>query len=354
MDKKLIFNQEYKNIKEGFYTSSYFIKTKKIIEQFKKHNDTILQFSFFRDEPIVLCGVCEIIDILKKTLTPNELKQIEVYGYKDGDIIQPNTSVLFFKGPYQIFGKYENIFDGILSRRCSVATNCKEVLDLITTDQLIFMADRTENYNTQPYDGYAAYIAGVRHFVTDASVAFIKNKKEVTVSGTVPHALIQQFNGDIVAALKAYKALYKNSPLIALVDYHNDVIGEIKKLSKHFKKELYAIRIDTSHALVDRSLTKKKLHGVNPILVTLARKALNQCGMKNTKIIISSGLKTEDVKKYLKLNSPVDIYGIGSYLTRDSVHFTADLVYLDGKNEAKVGRKLSLPIEKLTKLTQYI
>ena len=94
----------------------------------------------------------------------------------------------------------------------------------------------------------------------------------------------------------------------------------------------------------------KKLYGVNPYLVDIARKTLDKCGYKNTKIIVSSGLDVESIKNFIKVNSPIDAYGIGSSLITRNVHFSADLVMIDNKPESKYGRKLFTNINKLNKL----
>jgi nicotinate phosphoribosyltransferase len=311
-----------------------------------------MQFTFFGKSDIKICGIEESVALIKASIKKQYLKKINIYGLKDGDIAKPGTSVLLIVGQYQHFGHLENVIDGILARRCSVCNNCYQVLKLIKPTQLIYMADRTDDYLLQPYDGYAAYIGGVRNFVTQASVSLI-NDKNVTVTGTMPHALIQQHNGNLVEALKNYVNEYGDDKVIALIDYHNDIQTEIHRLANYFSS-LYAIRLDTSSNLIDKGLlkkygNKKHLYGINPQLVSFARQTLNDVGFKNTKIIISSGLNYQKINNFIKSKSPVDFYGIGSSLITRNIHFTADLVLLNNKPEAKFGRKLFTNINKLKK-----
>jgi nicotinate phosphoribosyltransferase len=344
-------------IKEGFYSASYFNKATKIVAKYKPHEVVCMQFVHFGKTPIKVCGIDESIQLLKSVLSKDELKKIEVYGLSDGDLVNGKQSVLLIIGPYQYFGKYENVIDGILARRSSVCNNCYQMLRLINPQQLIYMADRTDDYRIQPYDGYSAYVGGVRHFVTDASVSLI-NDPQVTVSGTIPHALIQEFDGDLNATMQAYVKEYGSTKAIALIDYHNDIEREIRALSTTFN-DLFAVRIDTSSNMLDKGLkrlgiTKKTAYGVSPELVKFARKVLNQVGMKKTKIIVSSAIDNIKIKNFQKHKCPIDFYGVGSSLITRNVHFTADLVLKNNQHEAKSGRKLFININKIKTLKKYL
>jgi nicotinate phosphoribosyltransferase len=341
-----------KRIKNGFFAANYFNKSVRIIENNKSDQTCCMQFTFFGSESIKVCGIDEVVCLIKQNIDKNKIKQINVYGCKDGEIIKPKTSVLLICGPYQYFGHLENVIDGILARRSSVCNNCYKILNVINSSQLIYMADRTDDYLLQPYDGYAAYCGGVKNFVTAASVSLIADKN-VHVTGTMPHALIQQHNGNLIDALKNYIKEYGLENTVALVDYHNDIEQEIKTIALHFKT-LYAIRIDTSSNIIDKGLqriygNKKSLYGINHQLVKLARQTLDSVGLKNTKIVVSSGLNDKKIKSLVRSKTPIDFYGVGSFLITRNIHFTADLVMLNDKPETKYGRKLFTTPNKLIK-----
>ena len=358
MKNKFKFNFDPR-IKEGYYSAVYFKKTTRIIEEFAPKNQICtMQFTFFGTEPVKVCGIEESVQLLKTMLGPKDFKKIKIFGVNDGDVVKPRTSVLLIQGPYSLFGIYENLIDGILARRSSVCNNCYKLLQLVDSKKILFMADRTDDYLIQKYDGYAAYIGGIRSFVTQASIEYIKNFKDVTASGTIPHALIQQFNGNLANALKAYAKVFKKDKIVALIDYHNDIENEIISLAKAGIKKIDFIRIDTSKNLVDFSLQRrfknwkqnKELYGVNPYLVKIARETLDKCGYKDTKIIVSSGLDVDSIKNFIKVKSPIDLYGIGSSLITRNVHFSADLVMINDKLETKYGRKLFTNVNKLNEL----
>ncbi len=323
------------------YSSKYFIDTIDIIKEL--NNVVTLKFFSFNEE-YVLCGINEVKKIIEKEITKADLKKLEIYSRKDGDVIKKGEPVLLITGDYSKFGYLENIIDGMLSRMSSVATNVFN-LKKITDKDIIFMADRTDLYCNQPYDGYAAYIGGMHKFVTQSMCELISDKKDYQYVGTVPHSLIQQHEGDLVKALQHYHKVFPKNKIVALIDYTNDCIGEIRKLANsNLKNKIEAVRIDTSSSLIDKSLQglKEKYYGVNDKLIKLVRKELDKQGMNKTKIIVSSGINENSIKNFNKQKSPIDIYGIGSYFLTRSVFFTGDLIKLNGKYEAKVGRDSSI------------
>ncbi len=346
------FNKELLN--KGFYTASYFLKASKLVNKYKPNELVCMQFTHFSKEPVMVCGIQESIELLKTCLPKNVLKNIEIYGRQDGDLVKPKSPILLIFGKYQDFGKFENVIDGILARRSSVANNCYQMLRLIKTNQLIYMADRTDDYLVQPYDGYAAYIGGIRNFVTDASVSLLNDKSDVKVTGTIPHALIQEFDGKLNDVMKVYASEYGRKGLIALIDYHNDVKRDIIDISKDFP-DTFAVRIDTSKSVCDVSLKKiPKNYGVSDELIKFTRKTLDQVGMKKTRIIVSSGIDLERVKEIKGRNLPVDFYGVGGSLITRNVHITADLVLKNNRHQAKFGRKLFININKKKSLKKYV
>lgn len=337
-------------IYNAVYTALYLTKTKKILIDNKVKNNTILRFTHFSKEPLHVCGIKHVIDILK-----NVKGNFKVYGVKDGDVVKAGEPILVIKGDYSAIAEYESVIDGLLARETSICNRTAKILSLIDTKQLIYMGDRADLYLTQPYDGYAAWIAGMRIFTTKGHVELIPNKKNVKVVGTMPHALIQQFNGNLSKALKAYHKTYPNDGLSALVDYHNNVVKEIKDLDRDLRSKIVSIRIDTSSSVIDKSLSQSKENkGVCPALVLKARKALDDNGMKHVKIVVSSGFDYEKIKKFINKKVPVDFYGVGSSIVKVDANITCDLVYLNGKKEAKFNRNLGISLKDLKKLNIYI
>jgi len=105
---------------------------------------------------------------------------------------------------------------------------------------------------------------------------------------------------------------------------------------------LYGVRLDTSETLVDKSVIPQmgtfKPTGVNPELVRNVRRALDAEGYSHVKIVVSGGFNIEKIRDFEEQRVPVDAYGVGSSLFQGRFDFTADVVMLEGKSCAKVGR----------------
>jgi nicotinate phosphoribosyltransferase len=207
---------------------------------------------------------------------------------------------------------------------------------------VIFMGDRDDHFTQQAGDGYAAYIGGATAQATHAMNEWWGKQG----MGTMPHALIQLFNGDIVAACKAYHKKFPEDELTALVDYNNDVITDSLKVAREFGDLLKGVRIDTSRTLIDKYFLRNQHllgtfdpRGVNAELIFALRKALDAEGYNHVKIVVSGGFTVERIKEFEKQGVPVDMYGIGSSLLKLNIGFTGDNVMLNGKPQAKEGRK---------------
>ncbi|MDZ5472556.1 nicotinate phosphoribosyltransferase [Bacillus sp. 31A1R] len=329
-------------VKDGWFSAVYFLKTREIVKKHRK--DNIVTMQFFQKSSGVLCGTDEVIALIK-TFADNP-EELEIYSLKDGDKINPFETVLTITGPYQNFGYLEGIIDGILARRTSVSTNVYNLVKAAgisgTQKHVIFMGDRDDHYITQAGDGYAAYIGGATAQATHAMNEWW-GKKGI---GTMPHALIQLFNGDIVEATKAYRETFPEDDLIALVDYNNDAITDSLKVAREFGEELKGVRVDTSRTMIDQYFLRNQHllgtfdpRGVNAELIFALRKALDDEGFNHVKIVVSGGFNETRILEFEEQGVPVDMYGVGSSLLKINLGFTGDNVLINGKHEAKAGRR---------------
>lgn len=339
-------------LKDGFFSANYFLKTKQIVlENLKGHIVTMQWFQ--RKDDVMLCGIDEAIALLHTFA--NHPENLIIEALNDGDIINKNEPVLKVTGHYEDFGFLESVIDGILARRSSVATNVYNVKKIIGDTPCFSMADRQDDYLTQIGDGYATFVAGIDKVSTDAQGLWWGGKG----MGTMPHALIEMCQGDVLKAADIYHKTFPNEKVTALIDYNNDVINDSLKLAKHLGHTLKAVRVDTSLSLIDHYFDDKDTsnfdpHGVCKELIFALRKALDDAGFNYVQIVVSSSFTMEKIKQWKKLNVPVDLYGVGTYFVNNTtVGFTGDLVKLDGKDEAKVGRK-DIPSKRLEKVNYPI
>lgn len=322
-----------------FFSANYFVKTKEIVENHLAENICTMQF-FQRQDDVMLCGIDEVIALLE-TFSPN-YKSLKIYTLNDGDIVSKNEPVLKIIGPYQNFGFLESAIDGILARRSSVATNCYRLLKVVSSNRVLDMADRQDDPYTQQGDGYAAYVAGIRYFSTDAQGSWVGIK----AGGTMPHALIALCGGDIKKAVNLYHEQFPHQKVTALIDYRNDVIKDTLLVANLLKEDLQAVRVDTSQSMIDHYFDDKRqfydideIRGVNKYLINDLRKELDKNDFSYVQIIVSSGFDVEKIKEFEKEKVPVDIYGVGTSLLKNNVGFTGDIVNVNGKEQAKEGRK---------------
>ncbi|ACJ32834.1 Nicotinic acid phosphoribosyltransferase [Anoxybacillus flavithermus WK1] len=342
---KRLTNKTFKfdeRVRDGWFSAVYFLKTREIVKEFRPNN--IVTMQFFQKEHAVLCGTDEVIALLHTFA--DEPEKLEIYSLKDGDKISPFETVLTITGPYQNFGYLEGIIDGILARRTSVATNVYNVVKAAALSgvqkPVIFMGDRDDHFMMQAGDGYAAFIGGSTAQATHAMNEWWGKQG----MGTMPHALIQLFDGDVVAAAKAYHAKYPDDDLIVLVDYNNDCITDALKVAREFGDKLKAVRVDTSRTMIDQYFIRHPEvlgtfdpRGVNPPLIFALREALDREGFEHVKIVVSGGFNEQRIIEFEKQGVPVDMYGVGSSLLKVHIGFTGDNVLLNGKHQAKAGRR---------------
>lgn len=328
-----------KRVGEGWFSAVYFLKTAEIARQCTPDKIVTMQF-FQRKNGAVLCGIDEAISLLHAFA--NHPEDLEIWALNDGDRIDAYETVLTITGRYQDFGFLEGIIDGILARRTSVATHVLEVVEAAGDKEIIFMGDRDDHFSQQAGDGYAAFIGGSTAQATHA----MNEWWGIEGLGTMPHALIQLFNGDTLAAAKAYHEIFPEDKLMVLVDYNNDAVEESLKVARHFGDKLSAVRVDTSNTMVDQYFMRHQdqlgtfdPRGTNPTLIFALRDALDREGFNNVKIVVSGGFNAEKIAEFEKQNTPVDIYGVGSSLLKVNISFTGDNVLLDGQEQAKAGRR---------------
>ncbi|MBI5954121.1 MAG: nicotinate phosphoribosyltransferase [Chloroflexi bacterium] len=327
--------------------------------------------------------------------------KLEVWAVQDGSTVKYDGDpkniqpVIKVRGRYRNFALLETPTLGILTRSSRVATNVYETFVASKGKPVLFFPARFDLHEVQAADGYAYNIA-LQRFNRDHAHdvgAFVSTDAQGdwwggAGGGTVAHAAIASFLGDTAEAMMAFsRILPAQIPRIALVDFNNDSVRDsLRVLEKMFaryrelvdegdkeeakKYRLYGVRLDTSGSLRDVSvqpLGDPALDlGVNPRLVFNVRQGLDHAWenwtlpeawkerarefCRRVKIVVSGGFNPEKIRKFEKLEVPVDIYAVGSYLFSNgngtTTDFTADVVRVKIHGEwidmAKVGRKVGM------------
>jgi nicotinate phosphoribosyltransferase len=334
-----IFHLPVDKMREGYYSDKYFVRARDLLRKDGReggHRPRVTMQVFGKSHAY-LGGIDEAIAILK--LCAERWDELVVHALYDGEEIQPWETVLLIEGPYDAFAVLETLYLGVLARRTRVGTNTHAVVEAAKPKEVMFFPARHDHWLVQTGDGYAAHIAGAIGVSTDAQASWWGSEG----IGTVPHALIAAYGGDTVLASRKFAALTDPSiRLITLVDFDNDCVGTSLAVARALGERLYGVRLDTAETLVDKSVIPQmgtvKPTGVNPQLVRNVRQALDTHGFQHVKIVVSGGFTVEKIRQFEQQGVPADVYGVGSSLFQGRFDFTADVVMLEGKPCAKVGR----------------
>src|SRR5919109_233953 len=340
-----VFRLPVERIRDGYYSDAYFNFTKQLLEERGRHTTVTMQV--FQRHRSILGGVDEAIAVLKQCAGRASADgwqpgwdELEVHALYEGDEISPWETVMTIEGDYSLFAHLETVYLGCLARRTLVMRNVRQVVEAANGKPILFFPARHDHWLVQTGDGWAAHVAGAIGVSTDAQASWWGG----TGVGTVPHGLIAAYGGDTVAAARDFADRYAaDMNVTGLVDFTNDSVRTALEVADALGDKLWGVRLDTSGQLVDRALWHEmgdfKPTGVNPVLVERVRHALDQAGHERVRIVASGGFDAARIRQFEELGTPVDSYGVGSALLRGENDFTADVVKVDGRDCAKVGRR---------------
>ena len=337
-----VFDLPVEKMRAGWYTDAYFNHARATLLADGRHPRVVVQV--FQKHEAWLGGMDEAIAILR--LCSHEPDGLTIRALHDGDRLDPWGTVLTIEGDYTTFAHLETVYLGTLARRTLITTNVVRVLEAADGKPLIFMPARFDHHRVQAGDGYAAYVAGQ---ITGREIGVTSDEQASwwggRAIGTVPHSLIAAYGGDTVLAARRFAEWAPpDMSVTVLVDFENDSVRTALDVAEALGDRLWAVRLDTSETLVDRSLWEEmsdfKPTGVNEQLVRKTRDALDAAGFGHVRIVVSGGFTVEKIRAFEEGGVPVDAYGVGSSLIRGANDFTADVVMTDGRPSAKFGRCL--------------
>jgi nicotinate phosphoribosyltransferase len=331
-------------MREGYYTDQYFNLTRELLEAEDRHPRVLMQA--FQKEEAILGGIDEAIAIVKQCAGrhvdggwEDGWDELDVRALNEGDEVAPFETVLTIEGDYSLFAHLETVYLGCMARRTLVMSNVRAVVQAAHGKPILFFPARHDHWLVQTGDGWAAHVAGAIGVSTDAQASWWGGRGV----GTVPHALIAAYGGDTVAAARAFTDRYRaDTNITVLVDFENDSVRTALEVADALGEDLWGVRLDTSERLVDEALRDEPHpalhHGVTPLLARRVRDALDSAGYEHVRIVVSGGFDAEKIARFEAEGTPVDAYGVGSSLLHGQNDFTADVVRVDGRPVAKVGR----------------
>jgi nicotinate phosphoribosyltransferase len=341
-----IFRLPVERIRDGYYSDAYFVHTKSLLEA-EGHRPRVTM-QVFQKQDSVLGGIDEAIAILKTCSGYRDgdgawidgWDGLEVHALHEGDRIAPHETVMTIEGDYSLFAHLETVYLGCLARRSLVMRNVLEVVEAAREKPIFYFPARHDHWLVQTGDGWSAHVAGAIGVSTDAQASWWGGRG----IGTVPHALIAAYGGDTVKAASVFaERFHEEMNITVLVDFENDSVKTALEVAEALGPKLWGVRLDTSEDLIDRALLDElggfKPTGVNPRLVEKVRHALDRSGFPAVRIVASGGFNAQRIREFESAGVAVDAYGVGSSLIRGQNDFTADVVRLDGRPCAKVGRR---------------
>lgn len=423
------FGVGYNSLSGGFYTDNYFLLTQEVLDKTEiigKSKITVGKLThdvfdsnvdvqiFHRHSPhSLVAGIDIVLYMLKYYSSPARRRgENEKHGWETMDVesVSDGTFVPYYGDPLNVspvikirgnlrhFLQMETPMLGILSRLTRIATNVFDSLEVANGKPIMFFPARFDLPQTQPFDGYAYWLAVraynakygetlpflVEPYVSTQAQAYLWGG---TASGTMPHTAIAAFLGDLPQYMCHYAlTMSPDTPKVALVDYHNDCFGDTLAVAEIFWRKyldaycdndisemlrwtLGGVRIDTSAKLIDIHFdqTESDKAGVSPALVTELRQAINNMWQsmlvpskyedvakeyfRNIKIFVSGGFTKRKIAMFENQKVPVDVYAVGSdFLRNDSesnTDFTMDVCHVQHSGKSwlpvsKVGRKAGI------------
>jgi nicotinate phosphoribosyltransferase len=340
-----VFRLPVERLRDGYYADAYFVYTKQLLEHEGHHPRVLMQV--FQKQQSLLGGIDEALAILKLGAGRegpdgkwvDGWDELDVHALHEGDAISPWETVMTIEGDYSLFSHLETVYLGSLSRRSLIMRNVNAVVRAAHGKPILYFPARHDHWHVQTGDGWAAHVAGAIGVSTDAQASWWGGRGV----GTVPHGLIAAYGGDTVKAAQAFADRFHDEMNITvLVDFDNDCARTAVEVAEALGPKLWGVRLDTSELMVDRSLLDSMgdfdPRGVNPQLVANVRRALDEGGFGEVKIVVSGGFTVDRIEQFESLGVPVDAYGVGSSLIRGQNDFTADVVIVDGEPRAKAGR----------------
>lgn len=342
--KPSTFQLPVERMRDGYYSDAYFTFTREVLEG-DDHRPRVLM-QVFQREHAVLGGMDEALAIIALCAGRrvdedwvDGWPDLEVHALRDGDEISPWETVLSIEGDYSLFAHLETLVLGVLGRRTLISRNVRAVVEAAHGKPILYFPARFDHWHVQTGDGWAAHVAGAIGVSTNAQASWWGGSG----MGTVPHGLIAAYGGDTVLAARRFAQRFAGElNVIVLVDYENDSVRTALEVADALGDDLWGVRLDTASTMVDRSLWQEMGRftptGVVPELVRKVRDALDHAGHGRVRIVASGGFDADKIAAFERDGVPVDAYGVGSSLLLGSNDFTGDIVRVDGRPCAKVGR----------------
>jgi len=312
----------YEDIANLKTTDIYFLRARDVLENSNFNPRVIMEVtSSTRNVPwIVLSGIDDVVTIL-------EGKDVDVYSLSEGTVFPPRDirgipiPVLKVSGKYLDFGMYETPILGSLSQASGIATKASYFKKKVGNLPLISFGIRRMHPSLAPLIDRNAFIGGCDKVSSIIGAERIGKKAE----GTMPHSLLLLLGEE--RGWKMYdQVVEKGTMRVALVDTYGDEKEASIRAAKTIKG-LDAVRLDTPSSR----------RGNFPDIVREVRWELDRRGFRNVGIIVSGGIREEDIEALKEAGATG--FGVGTAISSASaIDFAMDIVQIEGEDKTKKGK----------------
>lgn len=304
-----------------------------------------------RKGPGIVGGLDEAIAAIEK-YDESDGPRGTIFALEDGDTYDARETLAIVEKPIQSYIDTETLYLGLNSRGTTQATDGIDSIDLAAAEAkmravveaaegrpVFYFGARHWDFRDDASIAQAAFNGGAIAASTDVAAALI-GKKGI---GTIPHVLENimawKYGKDraVVEATKAFdRHIDPNIPRVALIDYNNREIEDSIATAQALEGRLFGVRVDTcgenvaqgacissesAQALAwkreglklpDSNAAEAKYWygtGVTVTGVLALRRALDQAGYQNVKIILSSGFAdAEKVRAFVAAEKVLGIH----------------------------------------------
>lgn len=310
------------DILNGKASDVYFERSIHAASEVKHVANVVAEFTVSgqKDRWVNFSGLTEVIAMLTG-------KNVDVYAIPEGTLVDTRDAdgrpVPFMKvvGNYNDFGEFETALLGFICQSTGISTYSTRIRMELGDTPFFSFGIRRMHPAISPMIDRAAYIGGAD------GVSGILGAETIGQGpvGTMPHALSLIFGDDKAWEMTVKKA-GKDGIKTLLIDTYMDEKFAAIKAAEMFP-DLDYIRLDTPSSR----------RGSFPNLIREIRWELDLRGHSNVKLMVSGGLKLENLAELKEAGA--DSFGIGTSISSaQPFDFAMDIVELNGRPHTKRGK----------------
>lgn len=220
----------------------------------------------------------------------------DVWAVPEGTLVFPGEPLISICAPLIEAQIIETFLLATINHQTAIASKASRIVYAAQGRGVIdFGARRAHGFNSAVYGARAAFIGGcIGTSNIEAGRMF-----NIPLYGTAAHSFVMAFDSE-EEAFHAYYDAFPDSTTLLIDTY--DVIEAAHKATV-FGKKLKGVRIDSG----DLSMLSKQV-----------RQILDDADLKQTVITASGDLNEYKISELLALNSPIDLFGVGTELLAPS------------------------------------